>query len=344
MYTVYPNTVPKSSPPLTPISLDEQLGVFVHPETGKPVCRTRGQLDFYIRKTILAAAVRGDKEACVPLYEYASSWDSVLFHTYWTKYAEAIGVKLLPDTENHDHMPVSLPSYPEIRLPLVVFSSAHPSGFPPGGVESAFTRQALYNVPVLHIDAKSYEHEDIGMLEGALAILASQLGYGCALIGNEMSSWGTEIDPNEGESFHSPYTLEQTDYWWRLWNKYRAPTTIQSLAGVWHKDELILKVDELTDITKISSCFDAIPEKLWCSRCFKCWVTDLVLHLEGNRTPTVKAALTVDQATESAMRVEYMEYKRTGVDLYRWWGIVDRLCTKHKLLPDELFLSYAQRD
>ncbi len=257
----------------------------------------------------------------------------VAAQTYWNWYANTLQVTL--NWYTVDDMPV-FPLYPAADsardwslTPIGLFTSAGELGDPPGGVESTIGRHQLYNPTMLSLNFDSYEHADIGMLEGVLAIFASAMGIQVAFIGDERFSG--EEDRSIGESFSSRYCIEQTESWWRMWNNYVAPfNSIQSLVGIWHKDELITKVSELEGgLQHISSCHAARPGKLWCGDCWKCFLTKQVLVYKGLPHDFIQ----LTKEAEAAGAAKYERYLTTGEDEYRSCGVLDRVYNAYRAHP-----------
>lgn len=287
----------------------------------------RGALDMRNRMTILNAAVGGSPVVGIPLFmAEPMSVDLWCYRTYWSWYADSLRVDI--QDVYGEATAGRFPKYPRINteLPTVMFTSDENNDVQSGGIESTFAKKMLYRVPRVNIVPKSFEHQDIGMLEGYLAILASSMGVATAFIGDEMySDGGAENRVVDGETFADPYSLEQTETWWRMWNQYRAPSTIQSVAGLWHKDELILKVHELGELSCVTSCFGARKDQPWCRECFKCFITYVTLMVNRRMTPGWHELLCPTARTVEQIRAEYDAYKETGVDVYRRMGLIDRL-------------------
>lgn len=267
------------------------------------MCNRRAGLDIRTRNQILRA--RG----VVTLKTGGADWDG--YFQFWSKYAAAVGVEVRRDSYmNYPQFPV----YVQPDQSVGYFTSDSGTGMP--GFESLMHAQTLYADAAIHLSDVDHDHPMVHMLEGFLAILGPALGFACTFIGDEKYS-GTSVD-----TFSHRQGIEQTEWWWREWNKYLGPqNSIQSVCGAMHKDDIVLAVTSNRSPQFIGSCdHKDTVEGGWCGDCWKCCSTSYILWAHRGSSEISASRKGINQ-----MITELEQYRSTGADLFRSVGLLERV-------------------
>lgn len=235
-------------------------------------------------------------------------WDS--YWTYWSSYAEVLGIKTSRDVYKQY---AAFPNYATPDQSLGYFTSDSGTGRP--GFESLLMANTLYADMAIHLKNVDHDEPSVHMFEGFLAILGPALGFATTFIGDEKYS-GHSI------TFSHRNAIEQTEWWWRAWNRYLGPrNSIQSVAGAMHKDDIVMAVTSSTPVENIGSC-DHTDTTVngWCGGCWKCVSTAYILWANGQ-----SSCIEVTEAGLDKALAEQRKYYETGADQFRSLGLLDRV-------------------
>lgn len=236
---------------------------------------------------------------------------STYSYDYWYRICELVRPSYLKNYKPK----ISLLQEKAPEKPLCFFSSARNGST--GGFETTLTRSMLYQADEIRIDFPENAEDSIGMLEGFLPLAAKALGYCTCYIGDERYT-GNNLHSIKSDSIAS---FEQTELWWRLWNAYSSPFTVQSVLGIWKKSEIVEKVYRMYkgDLSKVSSCNNWTKEHPWCGKCWKCFSTKIILHSRNVDHSFIK----LDKEACRVFVDEYDNYMKNGTDYFRSCGIIE---------------------
>lgn len=266
-------------------------------------CSKRAGLDLRTRHDILT-----NRSGLITLKTGGRDWDG--YYTYWSEFAGHLNIKTT--REVFKDYP-RFPPYVEVQHSVGYFTSDSGNGLP--GFESTLMAQTLYADLAVNLTNVDYDAPIVHMFEGFLAILGPALGLGTTFIGDERYS-------GHSDTLSHADAIEQTEWWWRAWNKYLgASHSIQSVCGAMHKDDIVLAVTTNTPIEKIGSC-DLKDTAVggWCGSCWKCCSTAYILWAYRGQLPFAVTKAGVDQ-----MLAEWMDYRIKGTDRFRSLGLLDRV-------------------
>lgn len=275
----------------------------------------RAYLDLLTRQRVLSSYKGGKVQLSTGNDE---AWDH--YFRFWSQYAAHVGVTVI--RKILDNYP-SFPKYPAPTQSLCYFTSDQGDGR--AGFESTLLRETLYANSAIHLTGAEHHAEHVFMLEGFLAILGPALGFAVTMIGDERFS-------GRATTFSHAVGIEQTEWWWRAWNDYIGPvSSIQSVCGAMHRDDVVNTVLASTPLDQIGSCNKAGTAKGgWCGSCWKCCSTAYIVWAYHGTIPFYVSADAVEQTL-----ADQAAYHERGVDKFRSLGLLDRVAGKtNKTLRD----------
>lgn len=167
-------------------------------------------------------------------------------------------------------------------------SKTEPLIFYSGGLESSIMTKMFPTLPTI-----DYLKENVfgwtNPIEPALWILGSGLGYGTIFYGSELKE-GCTKEIHDYRDFHIYLAM--------LWREYSEGVQVLSPISLLTKHDLFRIA--IRDKVDFYSCFSNDPSKVWCGKCYKCLLIDLLYKLEGLESP-IKMLVSEDDILSGKM-------------------------------------------